>query len=223
MPYSKQAKYLHKRQFHPSECETGAFATVPVEKTPYRGKYRKSGVQAVRCRDKDTGKWRTQSLQVPKNKAKGWRNEPQRHRMAAYGIKTSNGPIQLNASGWWGEHPLNSDTGLDALDEYTKAKESDKRRVLERIYSYAKQKTTSENLDAYLAITEYLYYEGKQLPEYPRPKKKLTKDEAMRAASLIRKYMSKTFPLESWGHPMLRRNAMVQMRERYLKIAKPKR
>jgi len=68
MPYSRKAKYTHHRQRQPELFEDN-FKTVPISHTEYKGKkFKKKGVKAVTGKLKKTGKWKIQSILVPKKK-----------------------------------------------------------------------------------------------------------------------------------------------------------
>jgi hypothetical protein len=69
MPYSKSAKYKHFRIETPSRFEEKSFKNVPVshvESVPK--KFDKAGNRAVIAKTKDTGEWRVQAYQIPKQK-----------------------------------------------------------------------------------------------------------------------------------------------------------
>jgi len=72
MPYSRKAKYHHKRQKSPKLYRRGSFKTVPFHHAEYSGKkykrwHRKgSGAKAVVGKLKKSGKWSTQSILIPK-------------------------------------------------------------------------------------------------------------------------------------------------------------
>ncbi len=68
MPFSKKAKYLHKRQRQPRLFEKKTFKTVPISHTDYSGKYQKKGNKAIVGRLKKTGEWKLQSILVLKQK-----------------------------------------------------------------------------------------------------------------------------------------------------------
>jgi len=77
MPYSRKAKYYHKRQKSPKKFVRTSFKTVPFHHTKYSGKkYKKwhrkgSGAKAVVGKLKKSGKWGTQSILIPKKQSGG--------------------------------------------------------------------------------------------------------------------------------------------------------
>ena len=64
MPYSKKAKFLHKRQRNPEQFDK--FYTVPISHVPHRKKYPK-GTEAIIGHLIGDG-WKTQSILVLKKK-----------------------------------------------------------------------------------------------------------------------------------------------------------
>lgn len=78
MPYSKNAKYKHKRQKPPSRFDKSTLKTVPLSHTDYSGKkFKKPGAKAIvgklkvkyRTAKKRGGKpraWGIQSILIPK-------------------------------------------------------------------------------------------------------------------------------------------------------------
>lgn len=74
MPYSRKAKYLHKRQRNPKEFAKGTLRTVPLDHTEYEGKLLKvKGTKAIVGKlTKKNGKtcrkycWKVQSILIPK-------------------------------------------------------------------------------------------------------------------------------------------------------------
>ena len=69
MPYSRDAKYYHKRQRNPKDFQKKSFRTLPVKNSPYTGKkYDKKGVLVVVGKLKNCRKncWKIQSILVPK-------------------------------------------------------------------------------------------------------------------------------------------------------------
>ncbi len=63
MPYSRKAKYTHHRRINPDELKN--MKTIEYPKFPHRIRY-PEGTKAIRGQDKKTGKWRTQSILIPK-------------------------------------------------------------------------------------------------------------------------------------------------------------
>jgi hypothetical protein len=72
MPYSKKSCFYHKRQKQPNLFDESTFKTVPLDHTEYKGtKFQEwskkdSGAKAIVGKLKKNGKWRIQSILIPK-------------------------------------------------------------------------------------------------------------------------------------------------------------
>lgn len=67
--YSELANYIHNRQLPPQRFIKDTIGTVPLSHTDYKGeKFNKEGAKAVVGKLKENGKWKIQSILVPKKK-----------------------------------------------------------------------------------------------------------------------------------------------------------
>jgi hypothetical protein len=67
-PFSKKSEYEHNRQEPPSRFDQDTFKDVPLSHTNYHGeKYDIPGARAIVGKEKETGRWKIQSILTPRH------------------------------------------------------------------------------------------------------------------------------------------------------------